>query len=132
MLNKVQLIGRVGKDPIIKQLSGDNLVAEFSLATDDSYKDKQGNKVEQTDWHSIKIFGKLAGVVEKYVKKGALLYVEGKIKTRTWDDKDGNRRYTTEIVADTMKMLDGRKDAVQNTGSDNGQIDSSDDDGMPF
>ena len=110
MLNKVFLIGRVGKDPVVKNFDNGGKIAEFSIATDDSYKDKQGNKVEQTDWHNVKVNGKLADVVEKYVKKGSLLHVEGKIKNRSYDDKDGNKRYVTEIVCEGFKMLGGKGD----------------------
>jgi single-strand DNA-binding protein len=114
MLNKVALIGRVGKDPVVKHFENGGKIAEFTLATDDSYKDKQGNKVEQTDWHNIKIaFPKLAEVAEKWVKKGSLLYVEGKIKTRSYDDKDGNKRYVTEVVCESFKMLGDKKDKTQ-------------------
>ncbi|HRG87904.1 MAG TPA: single-stranded DNA-binding protein [Chitinophagales bacterium] len=123
MVNKVFLIGRLGKDPVVKHFSNDNAIAEFTLATDDSYKDKQGNKVEQTDWHNIKIpTRKLAEVAEKYLRKGSLIHVEGKIKTRSYDDKDGNKRYITEIVADTFKMLDSKKD---NAGGGGGNYSSS-------
>ena len=118
MVNKVFLIGRLGKDPVVKHFSNDNAIAEFTLATDDSYKDKQGNKVEQTDWHNIKIpTRKLAEVAEKYLRKGSLIHVEGKIKTRSYDDKDGNKRYITEIVADTFKMLDSKIDNAGGGGN---------------
>jgi single-strand DNA-binding protein len=122
MLNKVTLIGRVGKDPQVKQFSNGNSIVEFSIATDDSYKDKEGNKVEQTDWHNIKsTFKSLNSTIEKYVKKGMQVYVEGKIKTRSYDDKDGNKRYVTEIVADKVLFLSRPEvDAVetQDTASD--------------
>ncbi len=109
MVNKVFLIGRLGKDPVIKHFSNDNAIAEATLATDDSYKDKQGNKVEQTDWHNLKFpYRSQAQIVEKYLKKGSLLHVEGKIKTRSYDDKDGNKRYITEIVVENFKMLGGK------------------------
>lgn len=119
MVNKIVLIGRTGKDPVVKHFDNGGVVAEFSLATDDSYKDKQGNKVEQTDWHNIRInFPKLAEIAEKYVKKGMLLYVEGKSKTRSYDDKDGNKRYVTEVVCESFKMLEkkGESDSAS-TGS---------------
>ena len=113
MVNKVFLIGRLGKDPVIKHFENGGAIAEFTLATDDSYKDKQGNKVEQTDWHNIKInFPKLAEVAEKYLKKGSLVHIEGKIKTRSYDDKDGNKRYITEVVVEGFKMLDSKKDGA--------------------
>lgn len=115
MVNKVTLIGRLGKDPVLKHFSNDNAIAEFSLATDDSYKNKEGQRVEQTDWHNIKIpTKKLAEIAEKYLKKGSLLYVEGKIRYRSYDDKDGNKKYITEIIADNFKMLDGKKDGGGN------------------
>jgi single-strand DNA-binding protein len=111
MVNKVFLIGRLGKDPVIKHFDNGGAIAEFTLATDDSYKDRQGNKVEQTDWHNIKItFPKLAEVAEKYLKKGSLVHIEGKVKNRSYDDKDGNKRYITEIVVEGFKMLDSKKD----------------------
>lgn len=103
-LNKVQLIGRLGKDPEIRRLDSGVIVASFSIATSENYTNKQGEKVEQTEWHNIVTWGKLAEVVEKYVKKGMLIYIEGKLKTRQWE-KDGQKHYTTEIFADGMLML---------------------------
>lgn len=112
MINKVFLLGRLGSDPKIKHFDNGGKVAEFTLATDDSYKDKQGNKVEQTDWHNIKVnFPKLAEIAEKYLRKGSLVHIEGKVKTRSYDDKDGNKRYVTEIVCESFKMLDGKRDS---------------------
>lgn len=116
MVNKVFLIGRVGKEPTVKHFDNGGAIAEFSLATDDSYKNKQGEKVEQTDWHNVKVSGKLSEVVEKYVKKGALLHIEGKIKTRSYDDKDGNKRYVTEIQCESFKMLGGNDGVKESTG----------------
>lgn len=104
MVNKVILIGNVGKDPEIRQV-GDNKVANFTIATSERYKDKNGEVKEQTEWHNIVIWGAVAGVVEKYVGKGSQVYVEGKIRTRSYDDKDGNKRYTTEILGSTLKLL---------------------------
>jgi single-strand DNA-binding protein len=126
MVNKVFLIGRLGKDPVIKHFENGGAIAEFTLATDDSYKDKQGNKVEQTDWHNIKItFPKLAEVAEKYLKKGSLVHIEGKIKTRSYDDKDGNKRYITEVVVEGFKMLDGKKDSGSGGGNYSAPANSS-------
>jgi single-strand DNA-binding protein len=117
MVNKVFLIGRLGKDPVIKHFDNGGAIAEFTVATDDSYKDRQGNKVEQTDWHNVKItFPKLAEVAEKYLKKGSLVHIEGKIKTRSYDDKDGNKRYVTEVVVEGFKMLDSKKDSGNSGG----------------
>ena len=104
MMNKAILIGRVGKDPEVKQVSG-TAVAKFTIATSESYKNKAGEKVEQTEWHNIVIWGKLCDIVERYVKKGDLLYVEGKIIYGSYEDRDGNKRYTTDIKVDEMKML---------------------------
>lgn len=105
MLNKVQLIGRLGFDPEIKHFEGGNSVARLKLATDESYKDKDGNKKELTEWHTISVWGALAGVAEKYLKKGQLMYVEGRISTRTWQDDKGETRYSTEIRCESFKML---------------------------
>lgn len=118
MVNKVFLIGRLGKDPVIKHFQNDSAIAEFTMATDDSYKDKQGNKVEQTDWHNIKFpFKWQAEIAEKYLKKGSLLHVEGKIKTRSYDDKEGNKRYITEVVAESFRMLDSKKEGGTGGGN---------------
>lgn len=107
MINRVTLIGNVGKDPEIRT-AGDNNVANFSLATSETYKDKSGNKQTNTEWHNITIWGKLADVVEKYVKKGDRLFLEGKISYRSYDDKDGVKRYVTDIVCNSMTMLGGK------------------------
>ena len=110
MINKVILVGRVGKDPEIRHLDQNVKVATFRLATDESYKNSNGEKITNTEWHTIVLWRGLADITEKYVKKGSLLYIEGKITTREWTDKDGNKRYNMEIVADTMQMLDKRSD----------------------
>lgn len=108
-LNKAMLIGRLGKDPEVRYLEGNVAKAAFPLATSESYKDKSGQKVENTNWHNIVCWRGLAEIAEKYLKKGANVYIEGKITTRSWDDKDGNKRYTTEIVAENFIMLDSRR-----------------------
>ncbi len=108
-INKVILVGHVGKDPEVRYLEGGVAVAKFSLATSETYKNKEGNKVEQTEWHNVVMWRGLAEIVEKYVKKGQLLYVEGKIRNRTHGDGD-NKKYYTDIVADSMTMLGGKKD----------------------
>ena len=105
---KVILLGFVGKDPEVRYLDENTPVANFTLATSESYKNREGQRIEQTEWHQIVIWRGLAKVVESYVKKGSQLYLEGKIRTRSYDDKDGNKRYITEIVCDTMKMLGGK------------------------
>jgi single-strand DNA-binding protein len=118
MVNKVILVGRLGKDPVLKHFSNDNAIAEFSIATDDSYKNREGQKVEQTDWHNIKIpTKKQAEIAEKYLKKGSLVFIEGKIKTRSYDDKDGNKKYVTEIIAETFRMLDSKRDSGGDGGN---------------
>ena len=112
-VNKVFLIGHLGKDPEVRHLEGGNTVANFPLATSESYTTKDGNKVDQTEWHNIVIWRKLAEIAEKYLKKGSLIYLEGRIRTRSWDDKEGNKRYITEIVAINFQMLDKREDSGQ-------------------
>jgi single-strand DNA-binding protein len=115
-VNKAILIGRLGKDPEIRNIEGGSKVASFTLATKEVYKDKSGNKVEQTEWHNIVVWRSLADLAERFLRKGSQIYLEGKIKTRSWDDKEGNKRYTTEIVGDTFTFLD-TKGA---TGPENG------------
>lgn len=113
-VNKVILIGNLGADPEVRHLQNDVTVANFNLATSETYKDRQtGEKREQTEWHRVVVWRGLAEVVEKYVKKGSKVYVEGKLRTRKWE-KDGIERYTTEIMADQLTMLD------RATGSDQG------------
>ena len=107
-VNKVILVGNLGKDPEVRYLEGGVAVAKFPLATSESYKGKDGNRVEQTEWHNVVLWRGLAEVAEKYLHKGNSVYIEGKIRNRSWDDKDGNKRYSTEIVADQMTML-GKK-----------------------
>lgn len=111
MINKVILIGNVGKDPEIKKF-GDTTAAKFPLATTERYKNKDGETVDTTEWHRVVVFGNLAGVVERYVKKGKMLYIEGKIRTSSWEDTSGEKRYSTEIIADKLQML-GKKDDEQ-------------------
>ena len=109
MLNKVQLIGRLGKDPEVRSFESGNKVANFSIATSEKYKDKSGEMKESTEWHAIVIWGKLADIVEKYLKKGSQVYIEGKLITRSYE-VEGVRKYTTEVVCYTMKMLDTKSD----------------------
>jgi len=117
-INKVILVGNVGKDPEIRHLDSGVAVANFPLATSESYTAKNGDKVTSTGWHNIVLWRGLAEVAEKYVTKGRQLYIEGKIKTRSYDDKDGNKRYITEIVADVMQMLGTRSDNQNNDKSE--------------
>jgi single-strand DNA-binding protein len=116
-INKVILVGNVGKDPEVKYLEGGVAVAKFPLATSEVYKNKEGQRVESTEWHNIVMWRGLAEVAEKYVRKGKQLYIEGRIKTRQYGE-DNNKKYFTEILADTMTMLGSRGDG---TGNPSGQ-----------
>ena len=115
-LNKVMLIGNVGKDPEVRYLEGNSAsgsnakVATFPLATSERYKDRNGEQHENTEWHNIVVWRGNADVVERFVKKGTQLYIEGRIRTRQWTDQSGNKRYTTEIVADSLQLLGRRAD----------------------
>ena len=110
-VNKVILVGNLGKDPEVRYLDSGVAVANFSLATTENYKNKQGEKVSQTEWHNIVLWRGLAEVAEKWLKKGSSVYIEGKIRTNKWEDKEGNTRYNTEILADNMTMLGNRINA---------------------
>lgn len=107
-VNKVILLGNLGADPEVKYLEGDNVVANLRLATTESYKDKTGNRVEQTEWHDLEIWGALAKVAEQYLRKGSQLYVEGKIKTDSWQDEQGQNRYRSKIRVLSFTMLGGK------------------------
>jgi single-strand DNA-binding protein len=109
MLNRVTLIGRLGKDPEVRRLESGAAVAKFSLATSESYKDKDGNKVDTTEWHNIVVWRSQAEVAEKYLKKGMLVYVEGKLTYREYTDKDNVKKYFTEIVANNFQMLERKE-----------------------
>jgi single-strand DNA-binding protein len=106
MVNKVILIGRLGADPEVRYTQDGAMVTNFRLATDEQWKDKSGERVQRTEWHRIVTFGKLAEICGNYLSKGRLVYIEGRIQTRSWDDKDGNKRYATEIIALNMQMLE--------------------------
>ena len=110
MVNKVILIGNVGADPDVKYLEGGVAVARFSLATSEVYNNKNGERVTQTEWHNIVLWRNLAQIAEKYVHKGMMLYIEGRIRTRSWDDQNGVKRYTTEIYGDNFQMLSRKQD----------------------
>ena len=105
------LIGNLGKDPDIQHLEGNIPVAKFSLATTETYKDRSGKLISQTEWHTIVLWRGLADLAQKYLHRGSLVYVEGRLKTRTWEDKEGNKKFATEIVGDNLIMLDKRSDA---------------------
>lgn len=109
-VNKVILVGNVGKDPEVRYLDNGVAVASFPFATSETYKNKEGERVTTTEWHNIVLWRGLAEVAEKYVRKGSQLYIDGKIRTRSYEDKEGVRKYMTEIVADTMQMLGKKSD----------------------
>ncbi len=113
MVNKVILIGNVGKEPEIRHLESGSALARFSLATNESYKDKNGEWQQVTEWHNIIMWRALAERVERSVRKGSTLYLEGKLTTRKWQDSDGNDKYTTEVVANTFRILDKRDNTQQ-------------------
>jgi len=115
MVNKVILIGNVGGDPDVKYFNEGVAVARFSLATTEVYNNKNGERVSQTEWHNIVLWRNLAQVAEKYVKKGMTLYIEGRLRTRSWDDQNGAKRYTTEIYGDSMQMLSRKQEATEKT-----------------
>lgn len=114
MINRVQLIGNVGKMPDIRVTGPGKKVASFSLATSETWKDHSGEKQTETQWHNIKVWGNLAEVAENYIRKGQLLYVEGKVTYSSYDDKDGNKRYITEIIASNLQMLGKKGDEGAN------------------
>lgn len=126
MINKVILIGRLGKDPVVKHFQNDGAVAEFPLATTEAFKDKEGNWKELTEWHNIKMNNKfMAERAEKNLKKGSQIFLEGKIRSRSYDDKDGNKRYITEIVVETFRMLDRKQDVQGGSGEANSSYSST-------
>jgi single-strand DNA-binding protein len=115
MLNKVMLIGNLGADPEVRYTPSGTKVTSFRIATSEKRKDKDGNRQEHTEWHQIITFGKLADICGEYLAKGKQVYVEGRIQTRSWEDRDGQKRSTTEIIASDMKMLGGKGGAKAKT-----------------
>jgi len=115
-VNKVILVGNVGKDPEVRYIDTNVPVARFPFATSETYRSRDGERITTTEWHNVVLWRGLAEVAEKYVKKGSQLFIEGKIRTRSYDDRDGNKRYITEIIADNMQML-GRRSDNQSTDS---------------
>lgn len=111
MLNKVMLIGNLGADPEARQTTSGSALTEIRLATSESYKDKDGQRVEKTEWHRVVVFGSQAESVARYLSKGSKVYVEGRIQTREWQDKEGQKRYTTEIIASHVTFLDKRSES---------------------
>lgn len=115
MLNKVILIGNLGRDPEIRHFEGGSKVTKFPIATNENFQDKSGTWQTRTEWHDIVCWGLMAERAEKYLSKGQLVYVEGRISKRKWQDKDGNDRYTTEIVSNTFKLLERREQSTPGT-----------------
>jgi single-strand DNA-binding protein len=111
-VNKVILVGRLGRDPETRYTSGGQAVANFSMATDESYKDRNGERQKRTEWHKIVVWGKQAEIAQQYLKKGSLIFVEGRIQSREWQDKEGQKRTAFEIVANSFRMLGGRGDGM--------------------
>lgn len=121
MLNKVLLIGNLGRDPEMRSLPSGQPVASFTLATSRRWRDKSGQKQEQTEWHQIVVFGKQAEIAGQYLTKGKLIYVEGRIQTRSWDDRQtGEKKYRTEIICDNFQMLGGRGGDFEGAGATSG------------
>jgi single-strand DNA-binding protein len=106
------LIGNLGKDPDMQFLEGNIAVAKFSLATTETYKDRSGKLISQTEWHTVVLWRGLAELAQKYLHRGSLVYIEGRLKTRSWEDKEGNKKFATEIVGDNLIMLDKRNEGV--------------------
>jgi single-strand DNA-binding protein len=122
-VNKVILLGRLGKDPEMKYTPNGNAVCNFSIATSETWNDKSGQKQERTEWHRIVVWGKLAELCNQYLKKGREAFVEGKLQTRSWDGNDGQKRYTTEILADNVRFVGGQAQAGSYTDRSNGYDD---------
>lgn len=116
-VNRVMLIGNLGKDPDVQFLEGNIGVAKFPLATTETFKDRSGKLISQTEWHTVVLWRGLAELAQKYLHKGSLVYIEGRLRTRSWEDKEGNRKFATEIVGDNLIMLDKRTDGAGSTGA---------------
>jgi single-strand DNA-binding protein len=132
-INKAIILGNLGDDPTIRYTPGGKCVATLNIATSESWKDKEtGNKKEATEWHRVTLWGKLGEIAEQYLTKGSQVYIEGKIQTRKWQDKEGNDRYTTEIVGREMQMLGGGKDRTTKERPEPRQQEDEFDDDIPF
>jgi single-strand DNA-binding protein len=122
------LIGNLGKDPDVQFLEGNIAVAKFPLATTETFKDRSGKLISQTEWHTVVLWRGLAELAQKYLHKGSLVYIEGRLRTRSWEDKEGSRKFATEVVGDNLIMLDKRTDSGHSGG---GQADSGMEGGYP-
>ncbi len=123
-VNKVILLGHLGKDPEIRAMETGRRVANFTLATSETYKDKNGERVENTEWHNVVFWGPVTEIIEKYVKKGTQIYVEGKLRTRSYETKEGVKKYTTEVLGDTITLLGGGPKNNDNGSNNNNQSNS--------
>lgn len=123
-VNRVMLIGNLGKDPDVQFLEGNIAVAKFPLATTETFKDRSGKLVSQTEWHTVVLWRGLAELAQKYLHKGSLVYIEGRLRTRSWEDKEGNRKFATEVVGDNLIMLDKRTDSSSTMHTDAGSGES--------
>ena len=115
-VNRVMLIGNLGKDPDVQYLEGNIAVAKFSLATTETFKDRAGKLISQTEWHTVVLWRGLAELAQKYLHKGSLVYIEGRLKTRSWEDKEHNKKFATEVVGDNLIMLDKRSEGGHPVG----------------
>lgn len=111
-VNRVMLIGNLGRDPDVQYLEGNIAVAKFPLATTETFKDRAGKLISQTEWHTVVLWRGLAELAQKYLHKGSLVYIEGRLRTRSWEDKEGNKKFATEVVGDNLIMLDKRSDGA--------------------
>ncbi|MBN2517106.1 MAG: single-stranded DNA-binding protein [Deltaproteobacteria bacterium] len=124
MVNKAILIGRLGADPEVRYTQDGAMVTNFRLATNEQWTDRSGEKMQRTEWHRIVVFGKLAEICGNYLSKGRLVYIDGRIQTRSWDDRDGNKRYTTEIIATNMQILEPKGQEVDQFGESSNKFSS--------
>ena len=140
-VNKVILIGRLGKDPEMKYTPSGTAVANFTMATNESIRDKEGNYTEQTEWHRVVAFGRTAEVAGEYMTKGKLVYIEGRLQTRSWDDQNGQKKYMTEIICNNLQLLGGRGETDTKSADspvndekpeDNKDVEVGEDDDLPF
>lgn len=134
MINKAILVGRLGKDPEVRYTPDGLMVTRFNLATDEQRKDKSGQKIQKTEWHRIVTFGKLAEICGSYLAKGKMIFVEGRIQTSSWEDKDGVKRYSTEIIATDMRMLEskGQSRGAEQPSEEPYSSDAVPDEDVPF
>ncbi len=130
-VNKVILLGNLGKDPEIRTLESGTKLARFPLATNEYYKGKDGEMVEKTEWHNVVVWHQRAELAEKYLQKGSQVYIEGRLQTRQWDDKDGNKRYTTEIIGDVMNFVGSRPGGGSGSQQDQNTMEQPKTDDLP-